>query len=64
VDDWNDIIIIAKGNNLKHFLNGTLILDFTDEHENALFEGNIAIQLHAGAPMWTEAKNVRIKELK
>jgi hypothetical protein len=64
VDDWNDIVIIAKGNTLKHYLNGTQILDFTDEHENALTEGNIAIQLHAGAPMWTEVKNVRIKELK
>jgi len=64
VDDWNDIVIIAKGNTLKHYLNGTQILDFTDEHENALTEGNIAIQLHAGAAMWTEVKNVRVKELK
>jgi hypothetical protein len=64
VDDWNDIVIIAKGNTLKHYLNGTQILDFTDEHENALKEGTFAIQLHAGAPMWTEVKNVRIKELK
>jgi len=64
VDDWNDIIIIANGNTIKHYLNGTLTLDFTDEHENALKEGTFAIQLHAGAAMWTEVKNVRIKELK
>lgn len=64
VDSWNDIIIIAKGNNIKHYLNGTLILDFTDEHENALTDGTMAIQLHAGAPMWTEVKDIRIKELK
>jgi len=64
VDDWNDIIIIANGNTIKHYLNGTLTLDFTDEHENALKDGTFAIQLHAGAAMWTEVKNVRIKELK
>jgi Domain of Unknown Function (DUF1080) len=64
IDNWNDIIIIANGNNIKHYLNGTLTLDFTDEHASALKEGRIAIQLHAGAPMWTEVKNIRIKELK
>ena len=64
VDEWNDVVIIARNNHIQHFLNGTLILDFTDEHENALFEGNIAIQLHGGAPMWTEVKDIRIKELR
>jgi hypothetical protein len=64
VDNWNDIVIIAKGNHIQHFLNGSLILDFTDEHENAFFDGTMAIQLHAGAAMWTEVKNIRIKELK
>jgi hypothetical protein len=64
LDDWNDVIIIAHGNHIRHFLNGTLILDFTDnESQLALREGIIALQLHAGKPMWTEFKNVRIKEL-
>jgi hypothetical protein len=29
----------------------------------ALKEGIIALQLHAGKPMWVEFKNVRIKDL-
>lgn len=29
-----------------------------------LLEGILAFQLHAGKPMWTEFKDVRIKELK
>jgi len=65
VDEWNDVIIIAKGNNVKHYLNGHLILDFTDNHpELALSEGNLGLQLHAGKPMWTEFKNIQFCELK
>lgn len=65
LDDWNDVVIIAKGNNIRHYLNGELILDFTDNHpELALKDGILALQLHAGKPMWTEFKNIRISELK
>ena len=65
LNDWNDVVIVAKGNNIKHYMNGKLILDFTDSHpELALKEGVVALQLHAGKPMWAEFKNIRIKELK
>jgi len=63
LDDWNDVVIIAKGNNLCHYLNGRKILDYTDNGSKALKEGILALQLHAGKPMWAEYKNVRIKEL-
>ena len=64
LDDWNKVVIVAKGNNVKHYLNGTLVLDFTDEHpEKALNEGVLALQLHAGKPMWTNFKDIRLKEL-
>ncbi len=62
LDDWNDVVIIAKGNNVRHYLNGQLILDFTDNDPAlALTEGVIALQLHAGKPMWAEFKNIRLK---
>lgn len=65
LDGWNDVIIIAKGNHIQHYLNGTLILDFTDnEPELALKEGILALQLHAGKPMSVDFKNIRLKELK
>lgn len=64
LDGWNEVVIIAKGNRVQHFLNGRLILDFTDKDpELALKEGIVAVQLHAGKPMWTEFKNLRMKEL-
>lgn len=64
LDDWNDVIIVAKGKHIQHFLNDTLILDFHDfDPELALTEGILALQLHAGKPMWTEFKNIRIRQL-
>jgi hypothetical protein len=65
LDDWNDVIIIAKGNHIQHYMNGKLFLDFTDNDPNlALLEGVLAVQLHAGKPMWAEFRNIRIRELK
>ena len=64
LDDWNEVVIIAKGNRIQHFMNGKLILDFTDHKDKALTEGVLALQLHAGKPMWAEFKNIRLRELK
>lgn len=61
VDDWNDVIIIAKGSHIQHYLNGRLVLDFDDQHpEKALSQGVLALQLHAGKPMWTEFRDIRL----
>jgi hypothetical protein len=60
--DWNDVIIIASGNHIRHFLNGKLIVDFTDNDDQlALRTGLLALQLHAGKPMWAEFKDIRFK---
>ena len=65
LDDWNDVVIIGKGNHILHYLNNALILDFADNHpELALTDGILALQLHAGKPMWAEFKNIRIRGLK
>lgn len=64
LDDWNDVVIIVKGDHIQHYLNGRLILDFTDKHPKlALREGILAFQIHAGKPMWVEFKNVRFKAI-
>ena len=65
LDAWNDVVIIAQGNHIQHYLSNTLILDFKDnDSEQALTQGILALQLHAGKPMWVEFKNLRIRELK
>lgn len=63
LDDWNEAVIVAKGNNIRHYLNNRLILDFTDSDHRALREGILAFQLHAGKPTWAEFKNIRIKDV-
>nr|WP_306796835.1 DUF1080 domain-containing protein [Rhodopirellula sp. JC740] len=64
LDDWNEVVIIGRGNHIQHFMNGKLILDFTDEQpELQLLDGKLALQLHAGKPMWAEFKNIRFKSL-
>ncbi|MFM9063365.1 MAG: DUF1080 domain-containing protein, partial [Pirellula sp.] len=64
LDQWNDVVIVAQGNRIKHYLNDRLILDFTDnDPELALKEGILALQLHAGKPMWAEFKNIKLRDL-
>jgi hypothetical protein len=64
VDDWNDVIIRAEGNHIQHYLNGRLVLDFTDEDpDRALPSGVLALQLHAGRPMWAEYRDIRLAKL-
>jgi hypothetical protein len=62
--DWNDYVIIAKGNHLQQFINGKATVDVTDECEaKRALSGLIALQLHAGSPMMAQFKNIRIKML-
>lgn len=64
LDEWNDVIIIARGNHIQHYMNNRLIMDFEDGHDKALLEGILAFQLHGGKPMFVEFKDVRIRALK
>jgi hypothetical protein len=62
--EWNEIVIIAKGNHVQHFLNGTLTADVTDnDPEKAPKSGVIALQLHKGPPMTIQFKDVKLKML-
>lgn len=63
-DGWNDYVIVAQGNHLQHFINGRMTVDVTDECESkALKSGVLALQLHVGAPMRVQFKNLRLKKL-
>jgi uncharacterized protein (TIGR03067 family) len=62
--DWNDYVVIAKGNHFQHFINGHQTIDVTDERVGkGAKEGILALQLHAGQPMTVQFKNIRIKNL-
>lgn len=58
-DDWNEIRVVGKGNHIQSFVNGVKVLDFTDmEEEKRSKKGWIALQIHAGAPMRIEFKDL------
>lgn len=64
LDDWNDVVIQARGPRIRHYLNGRLVVDFSDrDPQLALKEGILALQLHAGRPMWVEFRNLRLATL-
>jgi len=62
--DWNEIVVIAEGNHLRHYINGKLSADVTDtDATRGAASGIIALQPHAGQPMTVEFKNVQLKTL-
>ena len=63
VGDWNDVVLVAKGNHITYSINGHLMTDLTDDSPKALKEGVIALQLHAGFTMDIQFKDVKIKLL-
>lgn len=61
-NDWNEIRIVAKGNQLEHYINGTLMSKVVDEDSaNGKREGVIGFQVHVGPPMKIEYRNIRLK---
>ncbi len=63
VGDWNDVVLVAKGNHITYSINGHLMTDLTDDSPKALKEGVLALQLHAGYTMEIQFKDVKFKLL-
>jgi len=64
-EDWNEYLVIVKGVNFKHYINGKLMSEVTDnDPKKQVLSGILALQLHAGPPMKVEFKNVRLHRTK
>ncbi|MBM3846162.1 MAG: DUF1080 domain-containing protein [Verrucomicrobia bacterium] len=64
-EDWNEYIIIAKGNRLTHIINGRVTADVTDEQAtHAAKTGVLAFQAHTGPPMTVQIKDIRIRPIR
>ena len=63
IGDWNDVVLVAKGNHITYRINGHLMTDLTDDSPKALKDGVIALQLHEGFTMEIQFKDVKIKLL-
>jgi len=63
-NDWNEIRIVAKGNQLEHYINGTLMSKVVDDDvANRKLEGALGFQVHVGPPMKIAFRNIRLKQL-
>jgi type 1 glutamine amidotransferase len=64
-EDWNEYLVVVKGVNFKHFINGKLMSEVTDnDPKKQVMSGILALQLHAGPPMKVEFKNIRLRRTK
>jgi hypothetical protein len=59
VGDWNDAILVARGNHITYSINGHIMTDLVDRSSAALHVGLLALQLHEGFTM-----DIRFKDLK
>ena len=62
-NDWNEIYLQVKGNHMKHYINGVLMSDVTDnDTANRKFEGVLGLQLHVLPHMKVEYRNIWYKK--
>lgn len=61
--DWNTLRIVAVGNQLIHQVNGVNTIELTDNHPEAFSRGVLGLQLHQGAPMRVEFKEIKYRPL-
>lgn len=62
--EWNTLRIVAVGNQLIHQVNGINTMELTDNHPEAFSSGVLGLQLHQGAPMRVEFKDIQYRPLK
>ncbi len=65
-DDWNKYRVLAKGNNIKTWVNDKPIADLTDDQASK--EGIIGLQVHGVGgrvePMYVRWRNIKIRPVK
>ena len=61
-DEWNEYLLKVEGNRYVAWLNGVLMVDFTDPAPRS-FDGPIALQLHSGGRGDMMFKDIWIRDL-
>lgn len=63
-NDWNQVHVVARGNVLTHIFNGSLMAQAVDDDAAArTMGGYLGFQVHVGAPMKLELRNIWLKNL-
>lgn len=62
-EDWNTCRLVAKGNRLRHYINGVLMSAVTDNDTvNGKSKGMLGMQVHVGPPMKVEYRKIMIRQ--
>ena len=61
-NDWNEMLMKVEANRYVCYLNGVLMVDFTDPTPKS-FDGYIALQLHSGGLGNMRFKDIMIRDL-
>jgi hypothetical protein len=63
-DDWNELVVIANGNQFTHIINGhVMAIGFDEDETKRRAAGLFAFQLHAGPPMKIQVKDISVRSL-
>jgi hypothetical protein len=63
-DDWNEYIVVARGFQFTHIINGQVMaMAFDEDKKNRTGLGKFAFQLHSGPPMKIRLKDIRVRKL-
>lgn len=62
-DGWHTFRIVANGERLEHWINGTRMLLVEDASPTRSESGIFALQVHQGPPMTVRVRNVRLRPL-
>ena len=61
--EWNELRIVAVGNRMIHQVDSITTADITDNSAKPMLKGELGLQLHAGAPMTVEFKDLKLRTL-
>jgi HEAT repeat protein len=61
-NDWNELEIVCKGDNVKLYLNGKQTIDYTETNSEIPRKGIIGLQIHGGPESESWYRNIRIEE--
>jgi hypothetical protein len=60
---WHTYRVVAKGNTVRHMLDGKTTAAVTDDSAERAKGGRIGIQIHAGEPTEVRVRRIRLKRL-
>jgi hypothetical protein len=64
-NDWNELRLVVQGNRMRHYVNGVLMSETTDNDAgHRKDEGLLCLQVHTGPSMKVEYRNLRLKTLR